>query len=51
VFLDPAGISISIAAYAQNLPGAASAGSDFLVIWADTRNTTTSAISTLELAA
>jgi hypothetical protein len=41
VVLDPAGISISSAPNAQNLPAVASAGSDFLVIWADTRNTVT----------
>ena len=39
--LDPATISISRAPNAQNLPAVASAGSDFLVIWADTRNTVT----------
>ena len=40
--LDPTGISISRAPYAQTTPAVASAGSDFLVIWADTRNTVAS---------
>jgi hypothetical protein len=42
VVLDPTGISISRAPNAQTTPAVASAGSDFLVIWADTRNTVAS---------
>jgi hypothetical protein len=43
VVLDPAGIPISRAAYAQSLPAVASDGSGFFVTWRDTRNTTTEA--------
>jgi hypothetical protein len=42
VVLDPAGIPISRATNAQNGPVVASAGSEFLVIWSDTRDTVTS---------